>query len=83
MTVASFSENSTLTVNVTAEFIKERIVMKTYNPQQRAAEPDGVYQACPKCAKPCQHTPEEMQGFALEAAQEASEWLRKIEKGEL
>lgn len=57
--------------------------MNFNNLQQKSSEPEGTYQACPQCGKPCGHTPQEMQGFACEAAEEASEWLRKIEKGEL
>ena len=40
---------------------------------------DGCEPICPKCGKLCGHTPEEMQYFALEAAEEATLMLLRME----
>ena len=39
----------------------------------------GAEPVCPKCGVPCHHTPKEMQGFAMDAAEEASAGLARDE----
>jgi len=41
---------------------------------------DGAEPVCPKCGTACNHTPQEMHGFALDAAQEASDGLARDEE---
>ena len=40
----------------------------------------GAEPLCPKCGAPCNHTPQEMQGFAMDAAEEASAGLARDEE---
>ena len=40
---------------------------------------EGAEPLCPQCGAPCAHTPQEMQGFAMAAAEEASAGLARDE----
>lgn len=40
----------------------------------------GAEQLCPQCGAPCDHTPDEMQGFAMDALQQASDGLARDEE---
>jgi hypothetical protein len=40
---------------------------------------EGAEPVCPQCGAPCNHTPQEMQGFAMDAAEEASAGLARDE----
>jgi hypothetical protein len=41
---------------------------------------EGAEPLCPQCGAPCAHTPQEMQGFAMDAAEEASAGLARDEE---
>lgn len=45
-----------------------------------ASRCEGAEPMCPKCGAPCNHTPDEMQGFAMDAAEEASAGLARDEE---
>lgn len=45
-----------------------------------ASSCEGVEPMCPQCGAPCNHTPGEMHGFALDAAEEASAGLARDEE---
>ncbi len=50
------------------------------NRREKAEDFEDV---CPKCGEPCEHTPGEMHGFALDAAAEATDWYNRLAKGEV
>lgn len=49
-------------------------------PANIASRCEGAEPICPKCGAPCNHTPQEMQGFAMDAAEEASAGLARDEE---